>query len=68
MRKDLLIWLDSETTGLYEDFGMQGMHKHKILEIAIIITDSNLNLIDKGLEIVIKQDLNEINSLMNDYV
>lgn len=68
MRNDLLVWVDSETTGLYEDFNMQGMHKHKILEVAIRITDSQLNLIDEGLEIVIHHERDDVEVLMNDFV
>ena len=43
-----LIWLDLEMTGLDPDI-------HKILEIAVVITDSNLNIINIGPELVIYQ-------------
>ena len=43
-----LIWLDLEMTGLDPNV-------NKILEIAVVITDSNLNIIDIGPELVIYQ-------------
>jgi len=44
-----LIWVDTELTGL--DFD-----KNKIVEIAVVVTDENLNILDKGLDLVIHQD------------
>ncbi len=43
---DLLVWIDLEMTGLNPDL-------HVILEIASIITDSQLNIIAEGPDIVI---------------
>jgi oligoribonuclease len=43
-----LIWMDMEMTGL-------NIQKDKILEIAIIITDSNLNIVDDSIDLVIHQ-------------
>jgi oligoribonuclease len=40
-KKDHLIWLDLEMTGLEPD-------KHVILEIGCVVTDSNLNMIAEG--------------------
>ena len=68
LRKDLLIWIDLETTGLDEADGMQGVHKHKIIEVGMHITDANYNIIDKGFEIVIHHKEADLLSLMNDYV
>lgn len=50
-----LIWIDLETTGLDVEVvnGVMGSQHHDILEIGIHITDSHLNIIDEGLEIVI---------------
>ena len=44
-----LIWIDTEFTGL--DFD-----NAKLLEVAVVITDKDLNILDKGLEIIIHQD------------
>lgn len=68
MSKDLLVWVDLETTGLDEEFAMQGMHKHKILEVGLHITDSQFNIVDEGLELVIHHNEAEILTLMCDYV
>jgi len=43
-----LIWIDMETTGL-------NINKDKILEMAVIVTDSNLNIIDESMDVVIHQ-------------
>ena len=44
-----LVWIDLEMTGLN--------HKEeRIIEIATIVTDSNLNILDEGPNIAIKQD------------
>ncbi|KAG6372446.1 hypothetical protein JVT61DRAFT_7543 [Boletus reticuloceps] len=44
-----LVWIDCEMTGLNP--------KHdKILEIAVIITNGNLDPVDDGIEYVIKRD------------
>ena len=47
-KKDNLIWIDTEFTGL--DF-----ENNQLLEIALVVTDKNLNILDKGLEIIIHQ-------------
>lgn len=44
-----LIWLDLEMTGL-------NPHEHTIVEIATIITDSHLNVVEEGPVIAIHQD------------
>ncbi len=46
--KDNLIWIDCEFTGL--DY-----FNNKIVEIAVLVTDKNLNILDKGLNLVIHQ-------------
>ena len=48
-KKYNLIWVDTELTGL--DFS-----NNQLLEIAVIITDKNLNILDKGLNLVIHQN------------
>ena len=44
-----LIWVDTELTGL-------DWSKNKIMEIAVVVTDENLNILDDGLDLVIHQD------------
>ncbi len=68
LRKDLLIWIDLETTGLDVADNMMGMHKHKIIEVGMHITDVNFNIIDKGFEIIIHHNEKDIMPLMNDFV
>ena len=46
--RDNLIWLDLEMTGLDPD-------KEKIIEIATLITDSDLNVISEGPNLIISQ-------------
>ena len=41
LRDDLLVWIDLEMTGL-------DPHENKIIEIATIITDSELSIIAEG--------------------
>jgi oligoribonuclease len=55
-----LVWLDLEMTGL-------NPKRHRIIEIATVITDSDLNVIAEGPEIVIHAN-NTILGRMNDYV
>lgn len=68
LRTDLLVWVDLETSGLDVADNMTGMHKHKILEIGIHITDKNLNIIDNGFQVVIHHKKEDLIPLMNDYV
>ena len=58
-RSNLLAWLDLEMTGLDPE-------KHHIIEIACLVTDSDLNIVEEGPEIAISQP-NEILSLMNEW-
>ena len=55
-----LVWLDLEMTGL-------DPKGHRIIEIATIITDSELNTIAKGPDLVINASDDELNK-MNAYV
>lgn len=54
-----LIWIDMEMTGL-------NVEKDKILEIALIVTDSELNILDESIDVVINQS-NEVLNNMNDW-
>ena len=55
-----LVWLDLEMTGL-------NPKRHRIIEIATVITDSDLNIIAEGPEMVIHAN-ETILGRMNDYV
>ncbi|CAL4324718.1 oligoribonuclease [Buchnera aphidicola] len=57
--KKNLIWIDLEMTGLC-------YKKNKILEIAVIVTDYNLNILDESIVIPIHQPSKEIKK-MNDW-
>ena len=47
-RKDLLIWIDLEMTGLNPE-------KERIIEVATLITDADLNVVAEGPVIAVKQ-------------
>lgn len=55
-RSDLWIWLDLEMTGLNPD-------DHKILEIATVITDYDLNIVATGPELVVSQPQDEMSKM-----
>ena len=55
-----LVWIDLEMTGLNPQI-------HKVIEIATIITESELNIIAKGPDLVINASDDELNK-MNAYV
>ena len=57
---DQLVWVDLEMTGLE-------VEKHTIVEIACIVTDSNLELLDEGIDIVIHADADALAN-MDDFV
>lgn len=59
-REQLLVWIDLEMTGLVPE-------KDKILEIASVVTDNNLNIIEQGPSLVINHD-ESILQLMNEWV
>jgi oligoribonuclease len=44
---DRLVWIDCEMTGL-------DLHRDALIEIAVLVTDGELNIIDDGLDVVIK--------------
>lgn len=66
-RKDLLIWIDLETTGFDNDYNMLGVQKHKLLEVGMHITDSNFNIVDKGFEVVIHYNDKDLFEYMDEY-
>jgi oligoribonuclease len=44
---DRLVWIDCEMTGL-------DLHHDALIEIAVLVTDGELNIIDDGVDVVIK--------------
>lgn len=56
LRDDLLVWIDLEMTGL-------DPHENTIIEIASIITDSELSIIAEGPNIVIHQPESELQKM-----
>jgi oligoribonuclease len=57
---DYLVWLDLEMTGL-------DVERDAIVEIACIVTDSQLNALDDGVDIVVHQDADTV-ARMDDFV
>jgi oligoribonuclease len=57
---DRLVWIDLEMTGLDTE-------RHVIVEIACLVTDAQLELVDEGIDIVVHQDA-EAMSAMDDFV
>jgi oligoribonuclease len=53
---DRLVWIDCEMTGL-------DLEVDELVEIAVIITDYDLNPVDPGLSIVIKPDASALESM-----
>jgi len=51
-----LVWIDCEMTGL-------NPRKDKILEIAVLITNGNLDLVDDGIEFVIKTEKQDLDAM-----
>ena len=57
---DRLVWIDCEMTGL-------DLEVDELVEIAIVVTDFDLNVLDPGFQIVIKPDPSALAN-MNDFV
>ncbi|MFK4728419.1 oligoribonuclease [Agromyces mediolanus] len=57
---DRLVWIDCEMTGL-------DLEVDELVEIAVVITDYELNPVDAGISIVIKPDASALEH-MNDFV
>ena len=57
---DHLVWIDCEMTGLNPDLDC-------LVEIAVVITDSDLNVVDEGIDLVIKPRADSLEQ-MNDFV
>lgn len=56
MNTNNIVWLDMEMTGL-------DINNDHILEIACIVTDSQLNIISEGPDIIIHQDDSVLNNM-----
>jgi oligoribonuclease len=59
-RADRLVWIDLEMTGL-------DTVRHTIVEIAVLVTDSDLELIDDGIDLVVHATPDEL-ARMDDFV
>lgn len=57
---DRLVWIDLEMTGLHPD-------RHVIVELAVLVTDAQLEILDDGLDIVVHQPPEALGA-MDDYV
>ena len=55
-----LVWIDCEMTGL-------DLIKDKLIEVAVLVTDSELNVLDPGLDLIISADDADLDG-MNDVV
>lgn len=58
--KDPLVWIDAEMTGLDPE-------KDALIEVAVVITDGQLNIVDPGIDVLIKPS-DEALEQMNDFV
>jgi oligoribonuclease len=57
---DPLVWIDLEMTGLE-------VNRHTIVEIGVLITDSDLEIVDEGVDLVVHQPPEAL-AEMDDYV
>ncbi|HZJ28258.1 MAG TPA: oligoribonuclease [Acidimicrobiia bacterium] len=60
MTEDPLVWIDLEMTGL-------DTARHGIVEIAVLVTDSDLTVVDDGIDIVVHQP-RDVLAAMDDFV
>ncbi|ENO17700.1 oligoribonuclease [Schaalia cardiffensis F0333] len=58
--KDPLVWIDCEMTGL-------DVHKDALVEVGVVITDADLKIVDKGIDVLIKPPAAALEN-MNDFV
>lgn len=59
-KNDRLVWIDLEMTGLEPD-------RHVIVEVAAVVTDAELNILDEGLDLVIHATEEQLGE-MDDFV
>ncbi|TFY70421.1 hypothetical protein EVG20_g2582 [Dentipellis fragilis] len=51
-----LVWIDCEMTGL-------DLRKDKIIEVAVLITNGNLDVVDEGIEYVVRTDKADLDAM-----
>jgi oligoribonuclease len=56
--RDELVWIDCEMTGL-------DLAKDKLIEIAVLVTDGDLNILGDGLDLVIHTDDSALDSMID---
>jgi oligoribonuclease len=56
--RDELVWIDCEMTGL--DLGSD-----RLIEIAVLVTDGELNILGEGIDVVIHADDNALNGMID---
>ena len=56
--RDELVWIDCEMTGL-------DLRSDKLIEIAVLVTDGDLNILGDGIDIVIHADDSALNSMID---
>jgi oligoribonuclease len=56
--RDELVWIDCEMTGL-------DLRSDKLIEIAVLVTDGDLNILGDGLDVVIHTDDSALNSMID---
>ena len=59
-RNDLLVWMDLEMTSLVD------VTKDSIIEIAVVITDNNLDIVAEGPDIIVHADATVFESIPSD--
>lgn len=52
-----LVWIDCEMTGL-------DLTKDALIEVAVVITDEQLRIVDQGIDVVIKPDLQAVEQMV----
>jgi oligoribonuclease len=55
--QDAMVWIDCEMTGL-------DLHTDRLLEIAALVTDADLNVLGKGIDVVIHTDDAALSSMI----
>ena len=56
--RDELVWIDCEMTGL-------DLTKDRLIEIAVLVTDADLNILGEGLDVVIHADDEALSSMVD---
>src|SRR6476660_7766551 len=56
--RDELVWIDCEMTGL-------DLHSDKLIEIAVLVSDADLNVLGDGVDVVIHADDTALSSMVD---